>query len=113
MNDFIEIMPAINDQIRINHWIAEDEFTTLYKGKPEPTAVREVLDGILKEYPDMRVRTQCQSQSYMHIFRIREDGEVKRAFAKTQNECPNAFYNRKVYDSANPNATVSFDTHTI
>jgi hypothetical protein len=104
---------AVKGKCRVNLHTCEDDLETLYKGPIEEKAIKAVLEPILKEYPNIRVRTMDlapDTKGYLHIFRVHEGGETIRAFGRTHVECPNPFKNRKVYAMTNPNNSVGFDT---
>ena len=109
---YVEIVgTAIKGKCRVNLWTCEDAFDTVYKGKKTQEALTDALNGILKDFPDVRVRVQDivpNDTDYVHIFKVREHDGAISAFARSHKQVPNPFHNRKRYAMVNPQSSVSF-----
>ena len=89
-----------------------DDGHVLYEGTLDQTKLKDVLQPILKEYPEVFVHTKNikpSNQDWLHIFKVkRDDDESVRAFIKTHDEVSDPFRNRRLYQMVNPQSTVSF-----
>jgi hypothetical protein len=109
---FVEISPtAVSGKCRVCLWLDYDDPETIYKDVVNLSAIKDVLQPVLQDYPGIRIKaTGLKDNGYLHIFRVRYDKEAVSAFARTSDECSNPFVNRKAYAISNPNHTVGFDS---
>ena len=105
----IAVVPRCGDDfsIEVRH-DNEGDWETYFNGHCLEAAKR-VINLALKHHPTYRVRLvdwqDRPSPLSGFVFNIIRTDKVERFFRT----CNNPFYNRKVYQSNNPKATVSFD----
>ena len=81
----------------------------IYQGTQTQQSLKDVINPVLQEFPDIKINTaniKPTNKDWLHIFKVR--GETTRAFARTHDEVPDPFRNRKLYQMVNPQHTVSF-----
>ena len=67
------------------------------------------INAALKQYPDLPLYIDGHGEVPVrgYLFKVRTDTGITKFF-KAHTDCGNPFYNRKVYQNATPNSTVSF-----
>lgn len=104
----IVISPCDIPQIIVELRLCNDPNTweKYYKGNSKDDAIK-VVTTLMKQHQNAFIVAEDGSPIKGYVFQIRRPTGCERFF-KTEDDCTNPFYNRKVYANMNKDSVVSF-----